>query len=456
MRGSPQRVTPQRVTPQRVTRASTALALVAALSAMPPATLRAQGIRIHGTTTANFLELRPFVDDSVPYASTSAGGADYRVTASGLPVRCADGKAWCYFKHTGSVSNAVPVLQDLDVSAWGFGQGLSLHANVRIRGAMGSQPDLWPRAEDKFDALSAYLQFDRPTYTARLGRQYITSGLGLYNYDGAMLQWRPLPRVTLEGFAGRNLAQGLNESMTTSAIAAVDELPPDRNGLLVGAQFRARPNDASAVHALYQRELRDNRSALYSERIALDGTYHLKGTSFEGAWTEDLTTNSTNELRLRVRAPAIASTVLSVEARRFRPFFELWTIWGAFAPVGFDEGRIQASWRNTSQSLAIDVHGARRKWQESNAGISFDLNDRMGDSGCVRCGECMVSCPTSAITCTRPRRACFASSPRRSICDRIARRCSTRARSAAAPPMPSPALDFVGRFGHRPRANFRR
>lgn len=32
------------------------------------------------------------------------------------------------------------------------------------------------------------------------------------------------------------------------------------------------------------------------------------------------------------------------------------------------------------------------------AGISFDLNDEMGDSTCVQCGECMVSCPTSAIT----------------------------------------------------------
>ncbi|MEO6784778.1 MAG: cyclic nucleotide-binding domain-containing protein, partial [Chthoniobacteraceae bacterium] len=32
------------------------------------------------------------------------------------------------------------------------------------------------------------------------------------------------------------------------------------------------------------------------------------------------------------------------------------------------------------------------------AGISFDLNDPMGSSGCVQCGECMVSCPTSAIT----------------------------------------------------------
>lgn len=30
--------------------------------------------------------------------------------------------------------------------------------------------------------------------------------------------------------------------------------------------------------------------------------------------------------------------------------------------------------------------------------VGFDLNDPMGNSTCVQCGECMVSCPTSAIT----------------------------------------------------------
>lgn len=32
------------------------------------------------------------------------------------------------------------------------------------------------------------------------------------------------------------------------------------------------------------------------------------------------------------------------------------------------------------------------------ARIAFDLNDPMGESGCVSCGECMVSCPTGALT----------------------------------------------------------
>jgi len=32
------------------------------------------------------------------------------------------------------------------------------------------------------------------------------------------------------------------------------------------------------------------------------------------------------------------------------------------------------------------------------ARIAFDLNNTMGDSSCVSCGECMVSCPTGALT----------------------------------------------------------
>jgi CRP-like cAMP-binding protein/Fe-S-cluster-containing dehydrogenase component len=39
-----------------------------------------------------------------------------------------------------------------------------------------------------------------------------------------------------------------------------------------------------------------------------------------------------------------------------------------------------------------------RRGKGYQAGIAFDLNEPMGDSSCVSCGECMVSCPTGALT----------------------------------------------------------
>ncbi len=39
-----------------------------------------------------------------------------------------------------------------------------------------------------------------------------------------------------------------------------------------------------------------------------------------------------------------------------------------------------------------------RRGKGYDAGIAFDLNRPMGNSTCVSCGECMVSCPTGALT----------------------------------------------------------
>ena len=39
-----------------------------------------------------------------------------------------------------------------------------------------------------------------------------------------------------------------------------------------------------------------------------------------------------------------------------------------------------------------------RRGKGFNTGIAFDLNAPMGNSSCVSCGECMVSCPTGALT----------------------------------------------------------
>src|SRR2546425_2300611 len=51
--------------------------------------------------------------------------------------------------------------------------------------------------------------------------------------------------------------------------------------------------------------------------------------------------------------------------------------------------------RGCDEILQNNVLGRRGKGY--NAGISFVLNRPMGNSSCVSCGECMVSCPTGAL-----------------------------------------------------------
>jgi Fe-S-cluster-containing hydrogenase component 2/CRP-like cAMP-binding protein len=47
-------------------------------------------------------------------------------------------------------------------------------------------------------------------------------------------------------------------------------------------------------------------------------------------------------------------------------------------------------------------HIVGRTGKGPRAKIGFDLDDAMGESGCVACGECMISCPTGALTFRRP------------------------------------------------------
>jgi hypothetical protein len=347
-----------------------ALTSLAALAAP----LSAQGIRLRGVTTTRFIELQRFEDDSVALASTTEYAGDYRRTAEGLVVRC-NLDAFCRYKRSGELASSIPVWQDLQATAWGLGSGVSVHADMRFRGAMGSLPSLWPRADDRFDLLSGYVELDRIGWTARAGRQFITNGMGVYNFDGLNVALRPHRTVSAEMWGGRSLLRGINEGYTSSEITRVEELPPDREAAILGATVRVRPTRFSSVRWMYQREARWNgglgSSGLYSERMALDGTSRLWHGAVDGSFEYDFAGRQLNEGRLRWRGMLPRSFEASVEARRFRPFFELWTIWGAFSPVGFDELRLDGGWANRDHTLSFDLFGGWRKWQDANVGLVF-------------------------------------------------------------------------------------
>jgi hypothetical protein len=343
------------------------LLLAAAMIAQAVGGAQAQGIRISGVTSMQGVDLRPLVEDSVAIGSATGTGP-YRVLADGRIVRCIDGEAFCHFRSSGARELVAPVVQDLRAVAWGFGEGISAQAHVRARGSLGDSPARWPRADDAFDAIEAWLEIDRGPARARLGRQWAVGGLGVFNYDGASLVLRR-GRARLEAFGGRSLVAGLNEPVAGSELGAIDDLPPDENGWLLGLSASSRLGSRGSASATWQRVIRGDRAGLYSERIAADASWRLFGTAAGASLAWDVSAREVNEASLQLTRPIVPGYTGSLEVRRHRPFFESWTIWGAFSPVAFDEASATVSWRNRTGSLGADVRGARRRYGDTDAGL---------------------------------------------------------------------------------------
>jgi hypothetical protein len=338
-----------------------------------PALLGAQGLRITGVTTMQLIELRPLVMDSLP-ASSLAGTGEWRTTADGVPALCATNATYCHFEGSGTRVSAAPVLQDLGLAAWGWRQGLSFHADIRLRTQIGDRTGLlYPRSGDHFDAIDAYAELERDTWRARLGRMWVTGGLGAYAFDGADGLWRR-DALSVEGWAGRALVAGLNEPYSTSQLAAVDNLPPQQNGYLFGGRARYRPDPLTAAALTYQRVLTADRSGLYSERAAADASVRRWLAIVDLGLNYDFATGDWNEARLRAGTAWSRAVDVSVEGRHSRPFFELWTIWGAFSPVAFDEGRATVDWAPAGSPFSGSLRGAYRTYEDTDAGLSLRTN----------------------------------------------------------------------------------
>ena len=349
--------------------------LVAALAASPwtavPAA--AQGFRITGTSVVDWVSLRPLVQDSIPASAAgdtvSGSIGDLRIGPNGQIVRCLTGESYCFFRRPVAAIAGVPMTQDIEGTAWGLARGLRGYVHLRGRASVGNAGDFWPQANDPVDVLAAYLELDRGAFRARAGRQWHTSGLGYYDFDGAALLWRARPALALEGFAGWSLERGLDEPQTSEEIAALEPFAPDRRAYIFGAQARWRPDAHLSASAIYQRELRTDRAGLYSERAAADARARFFGASLDGQLIYDIAEGQANEARLRLQLPAWRRASLALEARHHVPFFELWTIWGAFSPVGFDEGRALLSWSAPGAGLQLSVGGARRRYNDPDAGF---------------------------------------------------------------------------------------
>ena len=330
---------------------------------------RAQGFRITGSSLANFVELRPVAEDSIP-DSLATGSGFIRQSAIGL-VSCPQGQTRCYFYRSLARTHTVPLTQDVEVAGWGLGEGVSVYAHVRAHAHGGGVEELWTRSDDRFTAMAAYVEVERERWSARAGRQWLTSQLGINNFDGVSLTLRSARRLTVEGYVGSSLVQGLSETPNSSVLAAADVLPPDVRGVVVGGTTRWRPTATFALGAEYQREIRSDRAGFYSERVAIDGVLLAKGTSVMADAQADLASHALNELRIRASRPLWNGLEGGVESEHSTPFFPLWTIWGVFSPVGYNEARADARWRPDDGAISAALTGGYRRYEDTHTGVGF-------------------------------------------------------------------------------------
>lgn len=345
------------------TAAGLALGLLAA--AVAPRPVRAAGLRGDVTFTAATLDYRTVVRDSLPESEVPGDGTT-RTLADGTVVTCVPG-GFCYWYRAGKEKNAHPMTQDLRLTGWPGWTGVS--ARAHLRGRVGSD-DFWPRSTERVELVTLEVDVERGDFRLRGGRQATQNGLGAYDFDGAHLLWRRSPRWQAAAYGGLSLGRTLLQSHTGSLLEDNDLLAPDRRSILLGLEGRVQLSPGWSAAAAYQRELRTDRYGLYSERIALDSRWFRGRRALEFSGRFDLAFAQFNLARLRVTTPVAKSLDFSLEGRHSAPFFELWTIWGAFSPVGFNEARGALQWR-ARPDLALDAALAYRGYDETHVGGVF-------------------------------------------------------------------------------------
>jgi hypothetical protein len=338
---------------------------VAALAAGPGG-LYAQGYTAEVSVLGSWVDLRGLVRDSLPEAEVAGEGLSRRLE-DGTVVTCVPGE-FCRWWPSGPEESVALVTQDLRISAWPGLRGVAAHAH--LRGRYGSD-SFWPRADQEIEALYAYVSWERSDFRVRAGRQYRTNGLGYYNFDGASVLWRGWTPVRVDVYGGWSLARNLNAPRTGSLLEEADEFAPDDRGLVFGVDVTGRWRDVATGSFTYQREIRNDDLALYTERVAGAAGARWRWVTADVSADYDLAYGEFNEASIRAAAALPAGFEAGAQSRRWLPHFELWTIWGAFSPVGFDETRLWLGWRSSRLHLRLEGGGAWRDYEDADTGAEF-------------------------------------------------------------------------------------
>jgi hypothetical protein len=341
-----------------------------------------QGFNGRARTYLSYLDLQETVLDSVS-ASEVPGQGTQRALADGTRVTCSDG--FCRYFRSGSTLGVAPLIQDLELNFWTGITGLRAYAHLRGRAPLGDSK-LWPRSDQEFEALAAYAEYGRSFYRVKAGRLWQTTALGFHNFDGGSAQFRLPHRVEFSVYGGLSLLRGLNQSHTSDLLSSVEALGPREDAYLFGVKGSWRPYPNLATSITYQREKSRDSDLLYSERLAGSARLLVEGATLDIEVKYDLATETTNLFRASVSAALGAGLKATGEVRKYLPYFELWTIWGVFSPVGFREAKGRLDWMDPAGRFGAYAYGSYREYEDTDLseGATLTLQDkswRIGGGG---------------------------------------------------------------------------
>ena len=335
--------------------------LLALLGATP---LTAQGYRLRLDTRLQAVGFRGVQIDSLLVGDTVTGPGGGPATPDGFAVSCPSGAPYCTYFRPGPERRGGPLVTTADLTAWGFGlRGLSVHATARVGLDLGNV-DAWPGTDPALQLVAGYVEYAAERVTARAGRQLTFSGLGVTGFDGAAVTLRDARRgLEATGYAGWGLARGIALPVTSPALNPLDDFQPRQRQLVAG--FGAGWTAAVAdLRVDYQREVDLRSDYFVSERVGLSGAVRPRAEwSVTGCAAYDLAAGwwGSADLSLTYAHRAVSA---SVGVRRYRPHFELWTIWGAFSPVPYHATQAQVAVRAMPQ-VQLRARGERYRFENS-------------------------------------------------------------------------------------------
>ena len=342
-----------------------------ALGALSVRPAHAQGYRVRIDTRLQVVSFRGLTPDSIAAADTVTGPAGGPATPDGFAVLCGAGDTYCHFYRPGAILHGAPIVTSADLTFWGLGlPGLSARVSARAAGEMGND-HVWPGTSPEFQLLEGYLDYATPHVAARAGRQLVTSRLGYEGFDGGRLLLRDADRgLDVSGYFGWGLTQGVALPVTSPAVNPLDDFQPRRRQIVAGAGG-GWTGHWGELHADYLREVDPDVDYFVSERAGVQALLRppVAGLSIQGGSDWDLAMGQWGSAEGSVTL-ARARFSATAGARRYRPHFALWTIWGAFSPVPYHAAFGRVTIRATDW---LDLRASGERYAYSAADVSTAL-----------------------------------------------------------------------------------